>query len=317
MTNIFGWYDRFNCGDEAFKISFEKLFGKDLKFTNEKIESSCSRIVLGGGDVIKDYYLRKIPTETKFSVIGCGLGYEDEIHLLKSRNVEKVFLRNYKDVDLASAAGVSASYCPDLAFLIDVPPIMETLKRSAPEKKKLAVILTDAINVSASAMKPEMFYAEFFKSEMARSLDYLAEWYEIYFIPMSHELYSFDTKMHLDVACRMKAARRDNIFMDCPSPVEMIKLIQQMDLVVTAKFHGLIFSVLTGTPFVNVGVTRKTELFCQEHSLNKMSVPPYSFLKDRFLENVKAAEAEGVREQLAAITQEKKALWSQIQREHF
>jgi len=318
MINVLGWYGRNNCGDEAFKDAFEVLFrGEELSFTVEKIEEEASRLILGGGDVVKPYYLDVIPNDKPIELIGVGLGYESEIELLASKKVTRAFFRNKEDVKLAQEKGINAVLCPDLAFLLPKPDGLTTpVPRSRPEKKKLAVLLSDNVNPTLE-FKRESYYAEYFKSEMAESLDYLNEWYEIYFLPLSHELYSFDCKMHMDVANRMRKPIQQNIYTVPKTPRETIEFIAQMDLVVTAKFHGIIFSVLAGVPYVSVGLTRKTELFCYENELQDLSVPPFSFLKSRFLENVKVAEDPNTRDLIASVRDEKKLQWCSLVNQYF
>jgi polysaccharide pyruvyl transferase WcaK-like protein len=77
-------------------------------------------------------------------------------------------------------------------------------------------------------------------------------------------------------------------------------LTRQFDLVVSMKFHGIMFAVNQGVPFINIAETRKTQRFCAENALTQLSIPRYSLEKERFLEVVKIAEAGETRRTIAA-----------------
>ena len=306
--NCLGWYNRGNVGDEAFKLAHKELFPScEAVYTSEELKPGVT--ILGGGDVIKSYYLNVIPPEHPYYALGVGLGYESETDLI-GKNLKMGFFRNKKDVLLANGKGIPALYTPDLTFVIEAPlqsqSILSKLKMTT-IKKTIGVFLSDCLNPTLGReMHGEASYGEFFKWELAKCLEYLQEWYEIIFIPMSHELYSYDVRIHADVLCRMGQVKNDKLIVKPFSAAETIKLISELDLVIGMKYHSIIFATLVGTPFVNIGLTRKTELFCEEEGLSKFSIPKYGFLKERFLQTVKEAEADGVEEELLQVTTNKK-----------
>jgi polysaccharide pyruvyl transferase WcaK-like protein len=71
--------------------------------------------------------------------------------------------------------------------------------------------------------------------------------------------------------------------------------MKQFELVISMKFHGIMFAVNQGVPFINIAETRKTQQFCVENQLTHLSIPRYSLEKERFLEIVKVAEAAETR----------------------
>lgn len=301
--NILGWYGKSNCGDEAFKIAFRKLFPRAvLDFTCETTSGS-NEYVLGGGDVIKPFYLDVLKDKT-FSILGAGLGYESEVELLKGKNLKHVFLRNHSDVALAQAAGIKqAAYCPDLVFALDAPQRTVTVG----PKKRAIVILSDAINPSAGNKDAaKLANAEYFKWELANALSELSQWYDFTFVPFSGHQYDNDHRCALDIAARMSPlSNESSILAEAVSPRAAMGLIACADLVITMKYHGVIFSTVGGVPFVNIGVSRKTQEFCREAGIGRLSVPEYAFTKDRFFEAVKAAETPLLDVRLMGIAKEK------------
>ena len=85
-----GWYDRGNCGDEAFKDVHRQLFGDhDLAWICDRPPplQSGDRLVLGGGDVFSPCYLEHFPaTRTSGSMASAWCG---EVAALNSSSTTK------------------------------------------------------------------------------------------------------------------------------------------------------------------------------------------------------------------------------------
>lgn len=278
--HFIGWYGKNNCGDEAFKDAFRAIFPGDHTFGDSEVPGATN--VLGGGDVIKPYYLDKI--KGPFHIIGAGLGYESEIELLKSKPVQKVYLRNLKDVALAREHGLDAHYTPDIVFSL------QPLYKDLPEQKTALVILNDAINPRPGMSSGDMAYAQYFKWEMAKSLNELSKYYHLVFLPFSKNRFNMDSKIHAEVLALMGETEA-SVIEEPLRPMDALNLIADAHLVITMKFHGCIFSTIAGTPFVNVGLSRKTDLYCKEQHLSGCSIAPYTFTYDRFMEAIKVAES--------------------------
>lgn len=313
--NCLGWYDRGNIGDESFKLALQRMLaGNTVAFTSKAVLPGFE-LLYGCGDIVKSYYLDSIPAGTKYNALGLGLGYESELELLKAKPPEVVYFRNKADVILAKNNGFNAKYTPDLAFYLDKPRPYEApiLQRKHPELKALGVFLTDNANLTAGNKDPKKgAYIDYFKWELATALEELSQWYEIFFIPLSDELYSYDLKMHMDVACRIPNFK-GQIIRDTFNPIDTLRVIDELDLVASMKFHGLIFSTMMGTPFVNLGLTRKTQLFCEEQGISKLSIAPFSFTHENFMRTVKTAEETDIPQVLDAITTEKKVQLKEVE----
>lgn len=289
-VNIIGWYNKKNCGDESFKVFFDDIFkGHDIVYTTQNIEENCDYYVLGGGDVVKEYYLSQIPKEKPLICIGVGLGYESESEFLLNRNIKSLNVRNREDVEVFKKIGIEANYTPDIVFNLNKP--IEIKKKLEVNKKKLSVILTDHVNPSvANKNVKELMYNEYFKWELAESLDYLAQFYQIYFVSLSDYYYANDKKMCLDIQSRMNHGYKTEVFEESENPNNLMDFLQQMDINVSMKFHGLIFSTIINKPFINIGLSRKTNKFCQEMGLSELSFDPKTFTKDNFLTKIKHIE---------------------------
>jgi polysaccharide pyruvyl transferase WcaK-like protein len=309
MTNIpvLGWYHQQNVGDEAFKDVFRAaLQAADPSATisfhtpfNALKSPVPEKIILGGGDVIRPFYLEKIPRTVKVFALGVGLGYESEIDLLRQANVPLALFRNLKDVELAHSRQMNAQYCPDLTFFISEPePFREV---SVQSRKTLGVFLSDEISPTFERKESKDYlYYEYFKWELASILDELEEFYNICFVAFSTTESINDHKVSLDIFRRMRARDRVSFVTDPLSMAQALGLVSQFDLVISMKFHGIMFAVNRGVPFVNIAGTRKTQSFCFENQLSHLSIPRYSLERHRFLEVVKIAEADETRRTITA-----------------
>jgi polysaccharide pyruvyl transferase WcaK-like protein len=307
MTNIpvLGWYNQKNVGDEAFKEVFGAVVHEvdptaTVSFHTQRLPSPTpEKVILGGGDVIRPYYLQKIPPDVAVFPIGVGLGYESEIDLLKNVRIPIALFRNIADVKLARSKSITAEYSPDLTFFLNEPDPFPVEMR---EGKTLGVLLSDEVSATFERKERinELQYYEYFKWEIASILDFLSEYYNICFVAFSTLDSIDDHKVSLDVYRRMSARSRVSFVTRELSMAQALWLIRKFDLVISMKFHGIMFAVNQGVPFINIGETRKTQRFCTENDLTQLSIPRYSLEKERFLEVVKIAETPATRQTLAA-----------------
>ena len=306
MTNIpiLGWYHKQNVGDEAFKDVFRAAVRQvdpsaTLSFHTYALKSPTpEKILLGGGDVIRPFYLSKIPPGVRIVPMGVGLGYETEIDLLAEANVPFALFRNVEDVELARLKGINAEYCPDLTYFLTEP---EPWEINFGEGKTLGVLLSDEISPTFERNQAkEYLYYEYFKWELASILDFLGEFYNICFVSFSTTESINDHKVSLDIYRRMSVRDRVSFITEPLSLPQALWTIGQFDLVISMKFHGIMFAVNQGVPFINIAETRKTQQFCIENDLAQLSIPRYSLERERFFKVVKVAEEEQTRQLIRA-----------------
>lgn len=314
-NHVVGWYGKANCGDDAFKEAFRALYhGQEFRFDggDEVIETAAStRVILGGGDVIKAFYLDRIPVDKPFSVIGCGLGYPSEIELLAGRKVDLALLRNRADADLAMQHGINAVYAPDICFALE--PRAPRVVPESTKPKRIGVILSGhgEPGIDQPEIK-EAAYFEYLKWELARFLDEICQYYEIHWISFSADIDHFDDSAHYST--RKKMSRRPNQHFwpyQPDQPLRQIETLAAMDAVLTMKFHGAIFATLQGIPFVSIGQTRKLLQYCEESGLGDLCVRPYAFTYDSAMAAIKNAERPETRGLLARIATENRNLLKQ------
>lgn len=302
--NVVGWYGRGNCGDEAFKAVHSQLFPDceiDWICGGPQRPDDGAVWVLGGGDVFLDYYINQIPDHVPFFVYGVGLGSPDQrqhMVALKDRLLG-VWLRNADDVEALNELGVPARYSPDIVFQLadaiqerPLPPVFEV-------RPKKTLVFIPSNNASQTAMREDrlanFFYYSYMKIKLGECLDEIAKYYEIVMLPFSFDMNDMDMSFITDVRDRMKRHDRLQVIRQELDPLDAGRVIAQADLVMSMKFHGLIFALMNGVPFVNIGLTRKTQLLCEDNGLGRCSVQPFSLSAPTLMAALKEAERSETR----------------------
>lgn len=300
-----GWYGRRNAGDEAFKEVHEVLFPGVPKRWIADVQDAGDPdgqvYMLGAGDVFLKYYLDMIPQQAKFFAYGIGLGSAEQyasVVAAKDRLLG-IWLRNPADVEALRAQGVDAHYTPDLALLlgdvVQARPQHPVVQRCS--RKRL--VFCPSGNADQTALQrgdlADHFYYNYLKFALARTLDELVEYYDVVMLPLSHDYKDLDLGFIGQVHGLMRRPGNVHPVAEELPPLDVARLISDCQLCLSMKFHGLVFAALAAVPFVNIGLTRKTAMLCEDLGQPRLSIAPYTFTQAGVLAAVKTAEAPETR----------------------
>lgn len=298
-----GWYGRENCGDEAFKEVHRQIFpAENLTWICDRPpgDGPQTKFVLGAGDVFLDYYLQTIPKSADFWVYGVGIGGEREFDLIvKHRErIRGIWLRNVKDVAVLTGLGIPAMFTPDIVFNLHDQTRRWEIPPSGKFKKLYAVLSNNRYQTAHRNGSVRMVaYLDYFKHELALTLNCLAEFYDIILLPFSWDPNDYDPGFCADVFSLM--TKFDRVGGDGPAvkmvrealpPMKVLWLLRDANLILSMKFHGLVFASMLGIPFVNIGISRKNQMFCTDNGLEQLSIDDFSFSQPRLEARVKVAE---------------------------
>lgn len=314
-TAILGYFGYQNAGDDAFYDFWIERLGvpcsalaSDLR--GQRVKSA----ILGGGAVVNDYFLERLPdTLETLSLFGCSLPYgDDDVRRLSpfADRVTTAQFRSRRDARVARRLLPQARYVPDLIFGHDMEERSLSIEEIVghceippagfdSERKNLVLLLSDQYRASEL---DRFFAVESFKYQLADALDYLSQFYNVICIPMSMWHDSRDNIFAADVVSRMRKRESVAVIDRYLGPRYIYQAIKsQASLVVTMKYHGIVFSMSAGKPFINIGDTRKNQDLLHDSDLTALDCGLAHFDKDRFLETVKLAESDSIRDTISAV----------------
>jgi polysaccharide pyruvyl transferase WcaK-like protein len=296
-----GWYGRRNAGDEAFREVHEALFPgvpkRWISTAGEAGDPAEQVYVLGGGDVFLDYYIDMIPAGAKFFAYGIGLGGPEQVQgvLARRDRLHGIWLRNPADVATLRDAGLDAHLTPDIALLLGDAVKARPRHPFIAASKRKRLVFCPSGNADQTALQRsdlgDFFYQGYLKVALARQLDELSKFYDIVMLPLSFDYKDMDLGYIGQVHGLMKRAEAAKVVAEELPPLDVARLVADCELCVSMKFHGLVFAALSGVPFVNIGLTRKTQMFCGDLGLPELSIQPYTLNDANMLTAVKRAEA--------------------------
>lgn len=269
---ILGWYNKGNAGDESFKKYIIYTFrGHNLSFITPPAKcGNADMVILGGGAVISPFYLNEIINQANCPkyALGVSISYLSEMDLIKG--FKHIYIRDAFDVEeFRKHVDCPVDFIPDLSFF-HTQSGGDVIKKYAPcnRRKSIAIAATDYVGPAIDRSAEEFgARAHSFRVNLAKELTILSKDWDIYMIPLSSSKYGNDIRVNLDVAAWMEAIPIQ--IYDALTPMDAIDLIGQMDLTICMKYHSILFSLISGTPFVSMAFTRKVDLFLQEHNLKE------------------------------------------------
>lgn len=305
LVNVFGFYDHYNAGDDAFKLYFKNVLGSRARFHGGswKGRRIPGRIILGGGAVINDYFFDRLPDSDRLDIIGCSFSDRrqgaEQLASIRDR-LGIVALRSAEDTAHAVSHGIPAETYPDIVFGLDAPrPSLSIaqVRALAPlptlsgiADRTVVFCLSDHYSVRNLERMERYRTITRFKDEMAGALDVLARSFNIVMVPMSAGYNARDAAFSHDVLARMRGPEKVTLIERYLGPEGIMQLIASVaDVVVSMKFHGLVFGMISGKPVINIGNTNKTIDLMAEADLLRFNLPVETLTGDALIEAVKSA----------------------------
>jgi predicted GH43/DUF377 family glycosyl hydrolase len=272
-----GYFDEYNCGDDAFVNVFKWLNKKyypeyEIEFAKQvKNPEEYKLITLGGGDVIGKYFLDNIPDNTVHA-IGVGIPYMSQMH--KIEKFKSCILRNSTDLENVKIMFPNKliSCFPDLVFLFDRiynHNIKENSIKSI--KPKIGFCLTRTYYKSGY----EKEYISFI-TNISKIIQNLSDDYEIHLIPFGvnkEKITECDllTINHICKYINVNKVIAINSYNPKYSKKDYVNrtfnYFKKLDFVVCSRFHAHIFATITNVPFVSLSCSRKCENYMKENNL--------------------------------------------------
>lgn len=281
VTNIkvVGYYGHSNAGDEQYKRAFKKILDENVStpYNVQFIDCDVIKtrafdeqdiIILGGGDVLNDYFLDTLTSKffgkkNKIIAVSVGLPYLSTLtDTDKLQIIDYVFIRTKQDISLFSQYFEDrVFYLPDISFLLDnesTSHIASTLKSLRRKSKR---------NIVSVSLSRHIFNIKYVH-EYNLMVDKLVEFTEnilsmnchIVFIPFNvneDNQNENDNIIHKHVYDKLKD--KSNVtFISSIQEHEILDLMNTcIDYTIAMRFHACLFSIYNRIPFFPIFTTRK------------------------------------------------------------
>ena len=304
---VLGFYDRSNIGDEAYKAVLSSIpySRNDISFKciddvgDSVIPENVHTVFLGGGDIINDYFMSKVCIYLKNFTgrvygISIGVPYKSCAHYLQI--FDHVFVRSMNDYHICcdEIGEVNVSYYPDLATL-------------SPFNKRIISNTSDNINIGLCLAQPYFVNNPSAQTLLTNICDVLKTIRQNY-NNVKYHLVSFNqnsantsecdnviNKQVYDKLINEFAINKNDIVVydNLISPSDVVNCISNnIDISLCMRYHSVIFSLMTNTPFVPLYCSQKIKNVLNDVNIDEsincsMNVDsqfkPISFDKNKLL----------------------------------
>jgi hypothetical protein len=286
---IFGYYYRKNFGDDLFEYVLKNLIFSETEFdvTIANIDDfqlivqklvkkeidPYDTVIFGGGDIINNYFftpeniasLRTVFNNVKVIFFGIGISFLSTLPLLDQGDY--FFIRNKPDYETVKyRVGQKYSFfIPDLAYkLVDTLPSTGT----APSNSAQSIGTVPCIGMCL----PYTWFCERLKNnnnffnQICSIITKLSKKYKIHLIPFDTSKNKSNSDLILLNNIQKVVSEYNEYGEQCvyfykyeQSISEMTKLYSKLDVIIGGRYHSIVFSVITKTPFLALYSTKKLE----------------------------------------------------------
>lgn len=258
-----GYFNEYNCGDDSFVDVFQYLhrtcYPQLTVTTGSSVDANNDLLVLGGGDVINQYFMNEVKKCNHRNMIAVGVGLP---YLSEKRSLayfKHSILRSLTDYHRLKEY-YPLSYYPDLTFLLpEIFPVSPE-KKFTTNIKHIGFSLTQTIYHASYVKEYDCFLQQICTT--IRLL--LADNYVIHLIPFGinqaknteNDLIIYrliceqihSPKLILEYTADYNA---DNY------TLLTYRKIAQMDFMICSRYHSHIFSLMNNVPFISLTCGRK------------------------------------------------------------
>ena len=314
---ILGYYNRYNLGDDMFEYVFVNYFSSKLpnielviKNTDdiEEIEDDVSLVICGGGDMINDYFLKKIKKlvgekRKTIPIYAWGIGFPYQ-GLIDNGGIDVfdyVIHRNKCDQQrlLLKYGSSRVKYFPDLGFMLPEYSRKEIkseeLFRVKHDKgKKIGVFLSKTIyhKNNPDVYEKILDNLAYFLVKIAK-IKKQKKFLGIVTTNCCRKETDYEYKIYLLASCTNESNQMENdrlVNMDLYQKIckygdytnihlidqrididEVIPLFENFYMTICLRFHAHIFSILSNVPILSVYSSRKVENLLESNDLLEYS----------------------------------------------
>lgn len=285
--SVIGWYGHNNTGDEAYKIAIPKIFPDDKISFAEVIDErdDADLILLGGGDIVSDFFIREIKKVNKKKIAasvtihkGSALSHLNLFEEINVRDIQSLAVaKNYVEEN-------KLHYLPD--FTLSLVPNKSNGKRLIKKyfdnenHTLLNKLIIVNINSYLSHIKPSSErkgFTCFLK--LAQDIADLTDKTEasFLFIPFGTKPPDDDrvTNSFINACCQKQ--NKNIVIYDRINVIDTLDIISAADIVISSRLHCTIFSTIASVPFIDITHHDKNLGFIKTLNKIEWSIPFWNF----------------------------------------
>lgn len=289
---VMGWYNKENCGDESYKLAFPKIF-PDYNFVftadlSKEIINNSDAFILGGGDVMSDYYLDQLFGISKKKHV-FSVSASENINPAKLDKFESLYVRDKKSVEILKQKGVIAKFVPDFAFMLEgdrargrrlVQKIFIDEHRDLYEKIVVIVVNGFLANDESNSYNVKEFvHFHSLAYDLAHLLDSINA--SFLFVPFGQDMPYDDRNTNMWVASKCKYWKKNAVILHEPSVQNILDIFSYADAVISTRLHSTIFSCVTMTPYIDILHNHKNRWLAETIDKSDWTIPYEAFDENR------------------------------------
>jgi polysaccharide pyruvyl transferase WcaK-like protein len=302
MIFVYGWYNHDNLGDESYKSSFKKTWPEhEFTFSDRVLDEDVDKYelcIIGGGDVIREKSLKHISRlncpKISISVTITSLSLFPDIHIL-----DHIYVRDMSSYNNLIKFGYDkVTYIPDISIILEgnkengdrlISRLFEKNNCDKYNKVYTIVVNSHLVGNSTTSFKDKIM---FFKmtNDTVECIDNTPA--SFLFLPFSTSLPWDDRISNGLVNSYSKFYKKNCVIYDNLSVSDSIDIISASDMIISSRFHGLIFGLGNNIPTVTISFHDKMSGFCD--TIGKSYIDYWNFSASELNKHINKSEVVNI-----------------------
>jgi polysaccharide pyruvyl transferase WcaK-like protein len=273
---ICGYYERRNYGDDAFVTTLAKQW-KDERCSFYNIETvpeaavaAADLIVLGGGDLLQEYFIRKVEAnllpykQCPIYAVGVSMPYLEALEQGRLDCIDKFWCRCQTDYQLLTQryGDSRVTLIPDLALLNPLP-VRKPRRGGGRDAKRIGLAIS--MSLIKGPNRSDLLV------QLRNLIQRLLVNYQVSWLAFNTDSAEHESDVALYQLLPSALQRQVPLYSD----EKLLPALVEMDLVIASRFHTHVFASLAEVPVVSLVLTRKVEQWNLDHhwESNALALP--------------------------------------------
>lgn len=292
---VYGWYGHGNIGDESYKLSFCHVWPEHQFTFSDKPDNNATYdlCIIGGGDVVRPEAL-KATEKLLCPRIALSVTITEQSLCEDLRKLKHIYVRDGKSAEVLRKYNyLNYTYLPDISTCLKGDKargnnviLKNYVDNGLVLHSEVCVVI---MNAHLMGTYDKKFYDritfEKLVGDMASLMDKKAT--SFLFLPLSTKFPWDDRVSNGIVQSNVKKFNKNAVIYNPLSVQDTIDIIAASDLVITTRFHGLIFGIGNNISTVTLSFHDKFSGFCE--TINQPYLDYYNTTEKLLTQHAKEA----------------------------